>query len=46
MFELLGFTKEQAEKQFGFLMNAFHTEHLRMEELLLAWTGWFLYSQN
>jgi aspartyl-tRNA synthetase len=23
MFELLGFTKEQAEKQFGFLMNAF-----------------------
>ena len=23
MFELLGFTKEQAESQFGFLMNAF-----------------------
>jgi len=23
MFDLLGFTKEEAEKQFGFLMNAF-----------------------
>lgn len=24
MFEVLGFTRQQAEEQFGFLMNAFH----------------------
>ena len=33
MFEVLGFTKQQAEEQFGFLMNAFRYGALLMQVL-------------
>ena len=36
MFDLLGFSKEEAEAQFGFLMNAFKLErHLTLVWLLV-----------
>ena len=37
MFEVLGFTPERAEAQFGFLMNAFNMEHLLMQGLPSVW---------
>ena len=40
MFEALGFEKEQAYKQFGFLLDAFNTEFRRTQDWLTALTVW------
>ena len=42
MFTALGFTDEEAEHQFGFLMRLSDMEHLRMVALPLDLTGWYL----
>ena len=37
MFEVLGFTKEQAYSQFGFLLNAFKYVFRLMQDLRTVW---------